>query len=59
MGSGQGSVSTDDIVAELEELARVVCDGAFPLDTQTVSLHDIEQAWTAPPTSFGRLVVVP
>lgn len=59
VGSGQGSVSTDDIVAELEELARVVCDGAFSLDIRTVSLHDIEHAWTAPHAAFERQVVVP
>jgi NADPH:quinone reductase-like Zn-dependent oxidoreductase len=56
VGSGQGSVPTRDIVAELPELATQV--GTFRLDARTVRLADIATAWTDHEDD-RRIVVVP
>ncbi len=45
VGSGQGSVPTRDILAELPELAAEITDGAFQIDTRAVPLEDVETAW--------------
>jgi NADPH:quinone reductase-like Zn-dependent oxidoreductase len=57
VGSGQGSVPTGDILAELGELAAEVGRGTFDIDARAVPLADVEQAWTA--TSAQRLVIAP
>lgn len=59
LGSGQGSVSTAEIVEELEELAHQVADGAFVTNARTVRLADVEQAWSEAATTRDRLVLVP
>jgi NADPH:quinone reductase-like Zn-dependent oxidoreductase len=58
VGSGQGSVPTRVIRDELGELALEIARGAFPVPTRTVSLSDVERAWTAPP-SRERVVFLP
>ncbi|MGI3784611.1 MAG: hypothetical protein ACRYG2_27945 [Janthinobacterium lividum] len=58
VGSGQGSVSPRDIVAELSDLAAEVGSGRFTVQPRTVPLEDVHRAWTDPRTS-DRLVVVP
>jgi NADPH:quinone reductase-like Zn-dependent oxidoreductase len=45
VGSGQGSVPTRDILAELPELAAEITNGTFRTDTRAVPLADIETAW--------------
>jgi NADPH:quinone reductase-like Zn-dependent oxidoreductase len=45
VGSGQGSVPTRDILAELPELATEITAGAFRVDARTVPLADIATAW--------------
>jgi NADPH:quinone reductase-like Zn-dependent oxidoreductase len=58
VGSGQGSVPTRDIVAELADLAGAVNHGALKLDTRSVPLTDVEAVW--PDTGSGqRIVIVP
>ncbi|WP_028927735.1 quinone oxidoreductase family protein [Pseudonocardia acaciae] len=58
VGSGQGSVPTDDIMAELPELAAEIANGTFTIDARAVPLTDVEAAWT---NSAGteRVVITP
>jgi hypothetical protein len=58
VGSGQGSVSTRDIVAELGDLAAEIHRGALFVDATPVPLAGIERLWRLP-TGGPRLVVVP
>jgi NADPH:quinone reductase-like Zn-dependent oxidoreductase len=45
VGSGQGSVQTRDIVAELPALASEITSGALHIDARAVPLTDVEAAW--------------
>jgi NADPH:quinone reductase-like Zn-dependent oxidoreductase len=47
VGSGQGSVPTADILAELPALAGEITRGTFQIDARPVPLADVESAWTA------------
>jgi len=58
VGSGQGSVSTRDILAELPDLATEITNGTFQIDACTVPLTDIETAWKET-DSNQRLVITP
>jgi NADPH:quinone reductase-like Zn-dependent oxidoreductase len=58
IGSGQGSVPTRDILAELPDLAREITHGAFRIDARTVPLANVEPAWTAEVGS-QRIVITP
>ena len=58
VGSGQGSVPTRDIVAELSDLAAAITSGAFQVDARAVPLADVAAAW-ADTSSHQRLVIVP
>src|SRR5690242_15655446 len=57
IGSGQGSVPTADIVAELPALARELSGGSFDVDARSMPLADGEQAWAA--RSARRIVLTP
>jgi hypothetical protein len=46
VGSGQRSVPTRDIAAELPTIADAISGGAFALDAHTVPLADVEAAWS-------------
>ncbi|MGA7051560.1 MAG: zinc-binding alcohol dehydrogenase family protein, partial [Mycobacterium sp.] len=46
VGSGQGSVPTRDILAELPILATEITNGALRIDARTVPLTDVETAWS-------------
>ena len=59
VGSGQGSVPTREIVAELPNLAAEIDTGAFTVDARPVPLADVEQAWVDGATSPERIVIVP
>jgi NADPH:quinone reductase-like Zn-dependent oxidoreductase len=59
IGSGQGSVRVDDIVAELPRLADELCAGNITVDPLRVPLSNVENAWTAPTRSGKRIVLVP
>jgi NADPH:quinone reductase-like Zn-dependent oxidoreductase len=56
MGSGQGSVSTREIVQELVPLAAEVTAGTFTLNTEVRALADVESVWTEPSNPRRRLV---
>jgi NADPH:quinone reductase-like Zn-dependent oxidoreductase len=48
LGSGQGSVSTKDIVGELPALAAAISAGTFTINASSVPLSDVEATWNAP-----------
>src|SRR5580658_9020307 len=45
VGSGQGSVATSAILAELPVLAREISKGTFGIDVRRVPLAEVGQAW--------------
>jgi len=59
VGSGQGSVATSAILAELPGLAREISNGTLGLDVHAVSLADVEQAWTDATEARHRIVITP
>lgn len=56
VGSGQGSVPTRDIVAELNALVQEI--GRFRIDARTVPLQDVESAWRTTGET-QRVVITP
>lgn len=59
LGSGQGSLTTAGIVAELPELADQVTAGAFVVDPVSTPLGEVESAWRAPTAPGQRIVFTP
>lgn len=59
VGSGQGSVSTGDILAELPALAREITAGTYAVDAEPMALADVERAWRAAAHTARRIVLVP
>ncbi|MEV6345899.1 zinc-binding alcohol dehydrogenase family protein [Actinoplanes sp. NPDC051851] len=59
VGSGQGSVPTRDILAELPHIAAAITGGSFTIDTEPVPLADVEQTWSRARASRRRIVFVP
>ena len=59
VGSGQGSVSTVEILAELPTLAREISAGRFTVDAQPVPLADVEQVWRTDAYPNQRVVLLP
>jgi NADPH:quinone reductase-like Zn-dependent oxidoreductase len=58
VGSGQGSVPTRDILAELPELAGEIAAGTFRVDARAVPLAEVETAWKET-DSTRRIVFTP
>jgi NADPH:quinone reductase-like Zn-dependent oxidoreductase len=59
MGSGQGSVATAAIVAELPALAAEITAGRFTVNASPVPLAQVEAAWNAPAAPGRRVVLEP
>ncbi len=59
VGSGQGSVRTADILAELPALAREIGAGTFDIGARPIALADVERAWTMPADASRRIVLTP
>jgi NADPH:quinone reductase-like Zn-dependent oxidoreductase len=59
IGSGQGSVSTREILAELPALAQEITAGRFEIDARPTSLIDVEQAWADAAGPAQRIVITP
>jgi hypothetical protein len=59
MGSGQGSVSTRDIVGELPHLVDELVAGRPVVNTKSVPLSSVEIAWNATSSDGKRVVFVP
>ena len=58
VGSGQGSVSPREYLAELPALAQAIASGALDVDARAVPLAQVEQAWAAADAKH-RVVLVP
>jgi hypothetical protein len=58
-GSGQGSVTTDEIVAQLPALAAEITAGTLTVDAVPLPLSEVEAAWNAPTAAGQRVVFVP
>jgi NADPH:quinone reductase-like Zn-dependent oxidoreductase len=58
VGSGQGSVATRDIQAELPGLAAAITDGTLRLEARSVPLEDVESAW-GETNPVVRVVITP
>jgi NADPH:quinone reductase-like Zn-dependent oxidoreductase len=58
VGSGQGSVSTREYLAELDVRAQESAAGAIDVDARAVPLAQVEQAWAATGANH-RIVLVP
>jgi NADPH:quinone reductase-like Zn-dependent oxidoreductase len=58
VGSGQGSVPTRDIAAELPAIATEITSGALHVDARAVPLAEVESAWSATDTE-QRIVITP
>jgi NADPH:quinone reductase-like Zn-dependent oxidoreductase len=56
LGSGQGSITTAGIVAELPELADQITAGTFAVDPLATPLGDVESAWNIPTAPGQRIV---
>lgn len=59
IGSGQGSVNTQDILAELPALATEITNGTFRIDARPMPLTDVQQAWADAPHTRQRIVLQP
>jgi NADPH:quinone reductase-like Zn-dependent oxidoreductase len=59
VGSGQGSVSTGEILAELPALADQISSGTLRIDARPVPLTEVEQAWADAPRTAERIVLTP
>lgn len=58
VGSGQGSVTARDIVAELPTLAAEITNGTFRIAARAVPLSDVETAWKDT-DGTQRIVITP
>ena len=58
VGSGQGSVSTREYLAELDVLAQEITAGTISVDARAVPLAQVEEAWSATDAQH-RIVLVP
>ncbi|MFD4526847.1 zinc-binding alcohol dehydrogenase family protein [Streptomyces sp. NPDC058470] len=59
MGSGQGSVSTAGILAELPALVAEIASGTLAVDPLAVPLSEVEQVWNTPTAPGRRIVLTP
>lgn len=59
VGSGQGSVSPRDILAELPGLATEVMGGGYDIDARAVPLAEVTSAWQRSRETSARLVLTP
>ena len=59
VGSGQGSVSAREYLAELPALAEQIAAGTFDVDARAMPLSDVEQAWAAAADARKRIVLIP
>ncbi|HWI75279.1 MAG TPA: zinc-binding dehydrogenase, partial [Baekduia sp.] len=59
VGSGQGSVPTAELVAELPALAAHITAGDYAIDAVPTPLSDVERTWTASSADRRRIVFLP
>ena len=58
VGSGQGSVPSRDILAEMPALVHEITGGTFDIDVRAVPLAEVEKAWNDT-ASEQRIVITP
>jgi NADPH:quinone reductase-like Zn-dependent oxidoreductase len=59
MGSGQGSVTTAAIIAQLPALADEITAGTLTVNAAPLPLSQVETAWSAPTAPGQRIVFTP
>jgi NADPH:quinone reductase-like Zn-dependent oxidoreductase len=59
VGSGQGSVGTHEILAELPALAEAITSGTFDIGARPMPLCDVEKAWADSAGTTQRIVLMP
>ena len=59
VGSGQGSVSAREILAELPALAQEITNGTFDIDARPTPLTKVEKAWADAIHTAQRIVLTP
>jgi NADPH:quinone reductase-like Zn-dependent oxidoreductase len=59
LGSGQGSVSPREYLAELPSLVEELQSGTIGVTPRTAPLSDVENVWTSPDVPGERVVFVP
>ena len=59
IGSGQGSVSPQDIISELPALAAVISTETYTTDAIPTPLSHVRETWNAPIAPGQRIVFVP
>jgi NADPH:quinone reductase-like Zn-dependent oxidoreductase len=59
VGSGQGSVSAREILAELPDLAQEITNGTFDINARPMPLSDVEKAWAGAASTRQRIVLIP
>ena len=59
VGSGQGSVSAREILAELPALAQEITNGTFDIDARPTPLTEVEKAWADAIHTAQRIVLTP
>jgi hypothetical protein len=59
MGSGQGSVATAAIIAQLPTLAAEITAGTLTVNAAPLPLSQVESAWNAPTEPGRRIVFAP
>jgi NADPH:quinone reductase-like Zn-dependent oxidoreductase len=59
LGSGQGSVSPREYLAELPSLVEELQSGTIGVAPRTAPLSDVENMWAAPDVPGERIVFVP
>ncbi len=59
VGSGQGSVSTQEILAEIPALAEEITVGRLEVGARAMPLADVERAWLMAANASQRIVLSP
>jgi NADPH:quinone reductase-like Zn-dependent oxidoreductase len=58
-GSGAGSASMADVMAQIPVYVQRIADGKVDVPAQTFALSSISEAWVAPAENTRRIVIVP
>jgi hypothetical protein len=59
MGSGQGSVASQPMIAELPNLIKEILSRRIPVEVVRVALADVERACNSPVAAGQRVVLIP
>jgi NADPH:quinone reductase-like Zn-dependent oxidoreductase len=59
LGSGQGTVSAEDVLAELPSIAGALSDGSLSVGVRAIPLKDVRHAWADAADAAARIVLEP